>query len=226
MKQVQAIVPSGWLRGTPTPSDRLWPALASPWKRRPAAQGFDVVGERFEAWRAHRSAMRLPWRAARAIITRAEGLRNHSERALDEVISRAREAAIVAREDAATVELAFAVGYEVIRREIGFSLHPEQVLGALILGRGWCAELATGEGKTVTAILPAAIDGWLGRGVHVVTVNDYLARRDAETTSPAYQRLGLSVGVLQDSTTPEGRRRAYAADITYAADKQVIFDRS
>ncbi len=76
----------------------------------------------------------------------------------------------------------------------------------------------------MTAILPAALEAWGGRGVHVVTVNDYLARRDAETTLPAYRRLGLTVGVLQDSTPTDERRRAYQCSITYGADKQFIFD--
>ncbi|MBS0197931.1 MAG: prepilin peptidase [Planctomycetes bacterium] len=205
-------------------SARLWPSLASPWKRIAPAQGFDVLGERVSAWRALRAARALPWGRAHAIVKAAAGFRNHSEGALDDVIQGVREAVMLSRDEEATVDAAFAAAYEVIRREIGLSLHVEQVLGALALAAGRCAELATGEGKTVTAILPAAIEGWTGKGVHVVTVNDYLARRDAQTTAPAFRRLGISVGVIQDSTTHEARQRAYAADITYAADKQVIFD--
>ncbi|MBL9001438.1 MAG: prepilin peptidase [Phycisphaerae bacterium] len=218
------ISPVAWLQSAASNNDRLWPALARPWKRRPTATGFDLLGERFGAYRASRAAKRLPWSRALAIIDRAAELRHHSEAALDERIAQARQASIVSRDDPETLALAFSVGYEVIRREIGLSLHPEQVLGAIVLAQGACAELATGEGKTVTAILPAAIDGWSGRGVHIITVNDYLARRDAQTTEPAYRRMGLSVGVIQETTSNEGRRRAYAADITFAADKQVIFD--
>jgi len=128
------------------------------------------------------------------------------------------------RDHPETINNAFAAAYEVIRREIGLSLHPEQILASLALAQNCCAELATGEGKTVTAILPAALEGWTGRGIHVITVNDYLARRDAETTSPAYRRLGLSVGVIQESTSHDNRQKAYSADITYAADKQILFD--
>jgi len=206
------------------PSDRLWPMLSSPARRRQPAKGFDVLGESATGWWARSRARRLDWRRAASIVAEAGRLRNYSDAALDDHIREVRVAAVVGRQDRAVVDRAFAVGYEAIRREIGLTLHAEQVLGALALAAGCCAELATGEGKTVTAILPAALDGWTGRGVHVVTVNDYLARRDAQTTSPAYRRLGLSVGVIQDSSKPDARRQAYSADITYAADKQVIFD--
>jgi preprotein translocase subunit SecA len=205
-------------------AQRLWPSLAAQPKRRTPSQGFDVAGETFAGWRAQRSAKKLDWARVRSIIAKARSLGSWSQAAFDEQISAARTLAMTDRDGRETIDLAFAVSYEAIRREIGLSLHEEQVLGALALAEGRCAELATGEGKTLTAFLPAALDGWTGRGVHVVTVNDYLARRDAQTTSPAYRRLGISVGVLQESTTHENRLRAYAADITYASDKQIIFD--
>ena len=219
-----AVRPDQWL-ATPAPtSARLWPMLGGARPRRPIAKGFDVVGDLVTGWAARRRAQRLEWGRARGIMQAAAGLASFSNAALDAEIAEARADAVVRRGDAAAVDRAFAAAYEVVRREIGLCLHAEQVLGALALAAGCCAELATGEGKTVTAILPAALDGWVGRGVHVITVNDYLARRDAEITAPAYRRLGLTVGVIQDGTKPEGRRAAYAADITYAADKQVIFD--
>lgn len=131
---------------------------------------------------------------------------------------------MLGRDEAGVVDHAFAVGYEAVRRATSLSLHPVQVRAALAMSRGCCAELATGEGKTITAVLPAAFDAWLGRGVHVLTVNDYLAQRDAQTTHEAYRLLGVRVGVLCDGTPPPERRAAYNADVTYAADKQVIFD--
>jgi preprotein translocase subunit SecA len=215
-----------WLgQSGPDPaSARLWPMLGAAKARRQPAKEFDVLGETLTGWWARRRAKRLDWTRANGIVAAAKGLASYSEAALDEEVKDARSAAVLDREGRAAVDRAFAVGYEAVRREVGLSLHVEQVLGALALASGCCAELATGEGKTVTAILPAALDAWLGRGLHVITVNDYLARRDAEITSPAYRRLGLSVGVIQETTTPEGRRRAYAADITYGADKQILFD--
>jgi preprotein translocase subunit SecA len=193
-------------------------------RRREPAKGIDQLGERVWGWWRRQRARRLDWVRARAIMHAARELERHSEAALDDQIGVVRAQAAVERGSPLAVDRAFAIGYEVIRRELGLSLHPEQVVGALALSEGCCAELATGEGKTVCAILPAAIDAWLGRGMHVITVNDYLARRDAATTLPAYTRLGLTVGVLQESSTPLERRRAYACDITYTSDKQIIFD--
>jgi preprotein translocase subunit SecA len=197
---------------------RLWPMLSGSHARRQPAKGFDVFGEAVTGWWARRKARRLDWGRARAIVNAAKKLATLGESLLDEEVKEARAGAILDRHGRGAIDRAFAVGYEAVRREVGLSLHVEQVLGALALAEGCCAELATGEGKTVTAILPAALDGWLGRGLHVITVNDYLARRDAEITSPAYRRLGLSVGVIQETTTREGRRR------TYGPDKQILFD--
>ncbi len=203
---------------------RLWRGLGRPLARTAPSKGLDVFGERLLGRLRQRRLKTLPWARARAIIAAARAMASHSEAAFDERIHAARAMAMMHRDDIETVDLAFSAAYEAIRREIGLRLHEEQVLGALALASGCCAELATGEGKTLTAILPAALEGWTGRGVHVITVNDYLARRDAQTTSPAYHRLGISVGVVQESTTPESRIKAYAADVTYASDKQVIFD--
>jgi preprotein translocase subunit SecA len=205
-------------------STRLWPALARSRRRVEPTKGADVFGEWVLGLRKRRHAQALEHDSAAVIIARARALAASSEAVLDHAIEAARDAVRLHRTDPAVVCEAFAVIHEAVRREIGLKLHPEQVLGALAMIRGCCAELATGEGKTVTAILPGAIEGWLGRGVHVITVNDYLARRDAEITGPAFRRLGLGVGVIQETSTREERRDAYAADLTYAADKQLLFD--
>jgi len=148
-------------------------------------QGFDVLGERLRALAVRRRAGSRERRRALRIIERAGELATLGERALTSSIDEARAATARHRDDPRATDEAFAVCCEVVRREIGLSLHPEQVMGALAMAEGRCAEMATGEGKTVTAILPAALDGWVGRGAHVITVNDYLARRDAEITGPA-----------------------------------------
>jgi len=187
-------------------------------------RGIDVLGERLLGWAARSRRARLEWARAEAILDQARGHRDRGDAALDGAIHEARERVLINRFDPCAVDGAFAVAHEAIRRTIGLALYPEQVLGALAMSEGCCAELATGEGKTVTAILPAALDGWLGKGVHVITVNDYLAQRDAETCGPAYRRLGLRVASLKDSSPHAERQRSYDADVTYAADKQVIFD--
>lgn len=203
---------------------RLWPAMGRPFRRRLPPRGADVLGERLRGVVARRRARSTDLKRAERVLAGARTLRDASDATLDDRIARVREEVILHRDDRRAIDDAAAVVYEVVRRTLGLDLHREQVMGGLAMADGSCVEMATGEGKTVTAILPAAIDGWLGRGVHVITVNDYLARRDAETTGPAYARLGLSVGVIQDQTEPPERRAAYERDITYAADKQVIFD--
>jgi preprotein translocase subunit SecA len=205
-------------------SDRLWAALVPVGRRRQPTRGADVFGEYVLGVARRWRARRLDWSRAERIEARAEVLGAQGERAFDAAIAEARDRLMVSAGDASAVDEAFAVGYEALRRELGLSLHRVQVLAALAMHEGCCAELATGEGKTVTAILPAALAGWTGRGVHVITVNDYLARRDAETTRGVYKRLGLRVGVIQETISNDERREAYAADVTYSSDKQVIFD--
>ena len=206
------------------PGHRLWGPLARPGNRRMPSKGFDVFGESVVGWIERRRARRLDWIRAKAILAAARQISNRSDASLDEEVNDARADVMLRRDEKGVVDRAFALGYEVIRRELGLALHPEQVLGALALAQGCCAELATGEGKTVTAILPAALEGWRGRGVHIVTVNDYLATRDAATTGPALTRLGLTVGAIKNAHDNDARRLAYACDITYVADKELIFD--
>ncbi len=208
----------------PVPQPRLWRALAERSSRERVTRGADVFGEASLGLLARWRSKRLPWSAADRVMGMAKDTMAHSDAAFDTEVERVREAFIASQSDMALVERAFALGYEAIRRELGLSLHRVQVVSGLLLYRGACVELATGEGKTVTAILPAAVRGWQGRGVHVVTVNDYLAQRDAETTAPAYRRLGVRVGSVQDESTPADRLEAYSRDVTYASDKQVIFD--
>jgi preprotein translocase subunit SecA len=99
-----------------------------------------------------------------------------------------------------------------------------QLIGGMVLNDGKIAEMKTGEGKTLVATLPAALNALAGRGVHLVTVNDYLARRDAEWMSPLYKALGLTVGVIVHDLDDEQRRAAYAADLTYGTNNEFGFD--
>jgi preprotein translocase subunit SecA len=99
-----------------------------------------------------------------------------------------------------------------------------QILGGVVLHRGNIAEMVTGEGKTLVATLPACLNALEGKGVHVVTVNDYLARRDCEWMLPIYQALGLTAGYIQADMDPEARRRAYDCDITYGTNSEFGFD--
>jgi len=119
---------------------------------------------------------------------------------------------------------AFALVRETASRAIGMRHFDVQLIGAWAMLRGMIAEMDTGEGKTLTATLAAATAALAGRAVHVVTVNDYLAERDAAQMGPLYQRLGLTTGCVKQGQSPPERRAAYACDIAYCSNKEVAFD--
>ncbi len=119
---------------------------------------------------------------------------------------------------------AFAVVREASKRAIGLRHFDVQLIGGIVLHRGGIAEMATGEGKTLVATLPVYLNALMGRGVHVVTVNDYLAKRDREWMGPIYDFLGLSVGVIQNDMEPSERKVAYGCDITYGTNNEFGFD--
>src|SRR5712664_4082945 len=137
---------------------------------------------------------------------------------------------------------AFAVCREAARRTVRMRHFDVQLIGGMVLHAGTIAEMATGEGKTLVATLPAYLNSLTGRGVHIVTVNDYLAKRDAQWMGPVYQALGLSVGVIQHEASflydprfvtpdvrmtalrPCSRPEAYRADITYGTNNEFGFD--
>ena len=119
---------------------------------------------------------------------------------------------------------AFAVVREVSRRLLGMRHFDVQLIGGMVLHEGNIAEMKTGEGKTLVATLPVYLNSLIGKGVHVVTVNDYLARRDAEWMGPIYRALGLSVGSIQHEMDDMARRQAYHADVTYGTNNEFGFD--
>src|SRR5882757_2366847 len=138
-----------------------------------------------------------------------------AEPAYKEQLQKALEQAIVP---------AFALVREAGRRFLNMRHFDVQLIGGMVLHDGKIAEMKTGEGKTLVATLPAALNALAGRGVHIITVNDYLARRDAEWMSALYRGLGLSVGVIVHDLDDEQRRAAYGADITYGTNNEYGFD--
>ncbi|MHC4727263.1 MAG: preprotein translocase subunit SecA, partial [Planctomycetota bacterium] len=119
---------------------------------------------------------------------------------------------------------AFAVVREASKRTLGMRHFDVQVMGGIVLHEGKIAEMKTGEGKTLVATLPVYLNALDGKGVHVITVNDYLAQRDAAWMGPLYNFLGLSVGVIVHGLTDEERQAAYGADITYGTNNEFGFD--
>src|SRR6202165_3159259 len=138
-----------------------------------------------------------------------------AEPAYKEQLQKALEPAIVP---------AFALVREAGRRFLNMRHFDVQLIGGIVLHEGKISEMKTGEGKTLVATLPAVLNALAGRGVHIVTVNDYLARRDAEWMSPLYRALGLSVGVIVHDLDDDQRRAAYGADITYGTNNEFGFD--
>jgi preprotein translocase subunit SecA len=160
----------------------------------------------------------------RAIDAQAQDLEREGDREL-----RARGDALRDRVlSGATVDGVAAEGIalvrEVGRRVLGLRLYESQVMAAIGLHDGKVVELATGEGKTLAAVAPAWLSSLNGRGVHLLTFNDYLARRDAAWMGPIYEFLGTRVGCVQEASSREERRNAYACDVTYGTAKQAGFD--
>ena len=119
---------------------------------------------------------------------------------------------------------AFATVREAARRVLGMEHYPVQLIGGIVLHQGRIAEMKTGEGKTLVSTCPAYLNALCGKGVYIVTVNDYLAKRDAEWMGEVHRFLGLTVGVVLNSMTPEERRAAYGCDITYVTNNELGFD--
>ncbi|MGB2705756.1 MAG: preprotein translocase subunit SecA [Candidatus Omnitrophota bacterium] len=119
---------------------------------------------------------------------------------------------------------AFAVVREAAKRNVGMRHFDVQLMGGIVIHEGKIAEMATGEGKTLVATLSAYLNALTGKGVHIITVNDYLAKRDREWMGPVYESLGLSVGVIQHDMDPEERKKAYLSDITYGTNNEFGFD--
>ena len=119
---------------------------------------------------------------------------------------------------------AFAVVREAARRVLGERHYDVQLIGGMVLHEGRIAEMKTGEGKTLTSTLPVYLNALVGKGVHVVTVNDYLARRDVQWMGEVYRFLGLSTGCILHEMNDAERREAYAADVTYGTNNEFGFD--
>ena len=170
-------------------------------------------------------ARRSRWRAtARRIIRLSDNLQGLTD---EELLSRGRKVRWEARAGVALEKLlpeAYALVRESARRTLGMQHFEVQIMGAIALFEGHIAEMQTGEGKTLTATMTSFLRALPGQGCHVVTVNDYLANRDADMMGPVHVKLGLTVGKILDSMEADERRTNYAADITYGTSKEMGFD--
>lgn len=203
----------------------LWRTLSRPVHHEPLPKGADAV------WNAGLGLLRrLKWsqnsllaRAAKVLELEKEYL-SLSDTTLQEKAAAMRGVFRFGRDTEDHLLHACAIIREGARRVFGYAHYQVQIAGALGIEAGCIVEMATGEGKTLTATVPAIINGWRGKGAHVLTANDYLATRDAEEMTPVYEFFGLRVGSVSQDSEPAQRKQAYLADITYLTNKESAAD--
>jgi preprotein translocase subunit SecA len=202
-----------------------WRMLAQRTAGKELPRGIDA------AWDAATGMIQHMVRRRQRFIARAQGVlameKNYtdlSDANLRQQISDIRDIFRRRRETPQDIDRAFAIVREVAWRQRSERPFLVQVAGAMAMESGCVAEMATGEGKTLTASLLATVIGWRGLGCHVITVNDYLAKRDAEQMGGIYRFCGLNVSYIEQDTKPPQRRQAYLADITYCTNKEVAAD--
>lgn len=189
-------------------------------------EGLDAWVHRAQSWVRRRpgQARRLRSEAARC-SQRSEAMAGLDSHALNAALLEAQERA---RRDPlelkGTLSDAMAALGQVARRELGLQPYPVQFMGALALHEGWAAEMATGEGKTLTVAMAAVVMAWSGRPCHVITANDYLAERDAQSMKPLFEACGLTVDSVHDRIPPGERASRYAADVVYVTPKELLAD--
>jgi len=192
---------------------------------KPLPKGLDALWDAGAGWLKRLTTRRAHFLArAKRVLHHGERLADASDASLREQADEFRQRFRRGRDSREDVDRAFALVREVGRRQIGLTAYLEQVAGALALEAGCIVELATGEGKTLMATLPATVAGWRGRGCHIITANDYLAQRDAEEMGGIYRFCGLAVAAIQQEAEPPARREAYLADVTYTTNKEVTAD--
>ncbi len=203
----------------------LFESIRSRRRRPPNFRGLDLLASHVAMKLRHRKA-KLAWLRTEAhrVDELAKDLKTHSDAALNEVVRGIREAFVRGRVDDMMVRRAFAAVREVARRETGEEAYLVQLMGAMALYHGRIVEMVTGEGKTLTGSLAAPILAWRHRYLHVFTVNDYLAARDAESRRPIYARCGCDVGAIVQQMDESARFREYAKPIVYGTPKQITAD--
>lgn len=206
-------------------ANTTWRMLAQRPKCDLPPHGLDAVWHRAVGLAGRFSLNRSGFlRQADRIVAMKTSFLHCSDRKLRDMIWPLRDRYRLGRNTAEDRDLAFAIVGEVAARTVGLRPFREQIAAALALEAGCVAEMATGEGKTLVATMPAVLAGWRGRGCHVITANEYLAQRDAELMDAIYRFCGLTVGCLEPGMAPAQRKQAYDAHITYCTNKDVAAD--
>ena len=214
------------MSSTPIQADlTLWTTLRTRRRKVTFSHGLDAVATRWLARLRHsRRGSRYLRREAEAVVAVEAEWSALSDEALDQRIAELREVFACRRHEASHVRLGFAAVREVAWRTTGQRPFMVQIMGAMGLYHGQIVEMVTGEGKTLTASLAAVLLGWTRRPVHIITVNDYLAQRDAESRQPIYRRCGLSAGAVINPMPEPDRLATYRQPIVYASAKEIMAD--
>ncbi len=214
------------MTATPVQSDlTLWYALRTRRRHNESRRGLDAMANRWLARLKHaKIGLKYLRQQAHAAAAMEQQLMDLSDRLLDERINDLRQVFARRQHKAEHVVAGLAAIRETARREVGELPYPVQLMGALGLFHGQIVEMVTGEGKTLTASVAAALLGWLRKPVHVITVNDYLAQRDAQSRQPLYRRCGLIASAVLSETEGLERAQAYRQPIVYTTQKELVAD--
>jgi preprotein translocase subunit SecA len=206
-------------------NDELWAVFDARRVKQPELRGLDTVANSFAGFVRNRIPVLSRLRAQ---AERIEGLEPEihglSSSRFREEVAAIRDEARLGRLEGPVMDRAFAIAREAVVRSIGKRPFPVQIMGALAMNAGNVAEMATGEGKTLTAAVAASVWAWAGRPVHIITVNDYLVQRDAEQMGPIYEMLGLKAGFVTHETTPPDRIDNYRRNVVYVTSKELVAD--
>ncbi|MDR1520561.1 MAG: hypothetical protein LBU23_10560, partial [Planctomycetota bacterium] len=209
----------------PDAESHLWRAINRSPTREDPPKGLDSIWHKLSGVLKRRVHSPRKYLArANRILARESQYAKLGDARLREEAEKIRHVMYRSRETPADVDAACAIIREGAKRVFGFRHHAVQIAGALSMYDGCIAEMATGEGKTLTATVPATLAAWRGRGCHVITVNDYLAGRDAEEMGKLYSYFHLKAKAISQESEPEERSAAYAADITYLTNKEAAAD--
>jgi len=206
-------------------TDELWAVFDARRVKAPELKGLDNVASAVVGVVKNRRPVLPRLRAQAARIEKLEPeIHNLGATQFREAVAEVRDQARLGRMEGAVLDRAVALAREAAVRSLGMRPFPVQVMGALAMCEGAVAEMATGEGKTLTASLAASIWAWSGRPVHVITVNDYLVSRDAEEMGPVYEMLGLRAGHVVHESTPQERHDHYRRNVVYVTSKELVAD--
>src|SRR4051794_6739827 len=206
-------------------SQELWSIFDARRVKAPELKGLDASVNAIHGWFANRRPILSQLKTQAERIEKLEPeIQNLGSVHFKEAVAEVRDLARIKRLTGPAEDRAMALVREGTKRAIGKRPYLVQLMGALAMTRGYIAEMATGEGKTITAALAASLWGWCGRPVHVITVNDYLVQRDAEEMGPIYNQLGLTVGHIIHESAPTERIDHYRRSVVYCTSKELVAD--